>query len=71
MLCRNLLVEVEKRWQNEFGPVWLKKILFVCFGVGGGGKGGGGGDPFFWHESSSWVEIRLHTEFGRVWLCRS
>ena len=25
----------------------------------------------FWHESSSLVEIRLHTEFGRVWLCRS
>ena len=25
----------------------------------------------FLHESSSWVEIRLHTEFGRVWLCRS
>ena len=27
--------------------------------------------PWLWHESSSWVEIRLHTEFGRVWLCRS
>ena len=30
-----------------------------------------GVDPIFLHESSSWVEIRLHTEFGRVWLCRS
>ena len=28
-------------------------------------------DFFNFHESSSWVEIRLHTEFGRVWLCRS
>ena len=26
---------------------------------------------FLLHESSSWVEIRLHSEFGRVWLCRS
>ena len=39
--------------------------------LGGGGSGGGGLTIFFWHESSSWVEIRLHTEFGRVWLCRS
>ena len=62
----NLLVEI--RLHTEFGRVWLKKKLFVCFG---GGWGSGGGDPFFWHESSSWVEIRLHTEFGRVWLCRS
>ena len=30
-----------------------------------------GGGPIFSHESSSWVEIRLHTEFGRIWLCRS
>ena len=29
------------------------------------------GFDFFWHESSSWVEIRLHTEFDRVWLRRS
>ena len=26
---------------------------------------------FFLHESSSWFEIRLHTEFGRVELCKS
>ena len=26
---------------------------------------------FVLYESSSWVEIRLHTEFGRVWLSRS
>ena len=26
---------------------------------------------FFSHESSYWVEIRLHNEFGWVWLCRS
>ena len=25
----------------------------------------------FYNESSSWVEIRLHTEFGQVWLSRS
>ena len=31
----------------------------------------GGVDPIFLHESSSWVEIRLHIEFGRVCLCRS
>ena len=31
----------------------------------------GGCWPIFLHESSSWVEIRLHTEFGRVWLCWS
>ena len=30
-----------------------------------------GGDTIFLHESSSWGEIRLHTEFGQVWLCRS
>ena len=30
----------------------------------GSGLGGGRGDPIFLHESSSWVEIRLHTEFG-------
>ena len=39
---------------------WTKKK--VCFFWGGGS-----GDPFFWHESSSWVEISLHTKFGRVW----
>ena len=26
---------------------------------------------FFWHECSSWVETKLHPEFGWVWLCRS
>ena len=33
---------------------------------------GGGGQvtPIVWHESSSWVKIRLHTESGLVWLCR-
>ena len=25
----------------------------------------------FFHKSSSWVETRLHPEFGWVWLCRS
>ena len=29
------------------------------------------GQNCFCHESSSWLEIRLHTEFGQVWLCRS
>ena len=29
------------------------------------------GRNYFCHESSSWVEIRLHTEFGRVWLWMS
>ena len=23
---------------------------------------------FFWHGSFSWVELRLHTEFGKIWL---
>ena len=22
------------------------------------------------HKYSSWIEIRLHTEFGKVWLCK-
>ena len=43
---------------------WSKLLFFFFFG-------GGGGLTFFWHESSSMVEIMLHTEFGRVWLCRS
>ena len=30
-----------------------------------------GDQIFFSHQSFSWVEIRLHNEFGRVWLCRS
>ena len=41
-------------------------------GLGGGWTGVGRGvNHFFCHESSSWVEIRLHTEFGRVWLWMS
>ena len=35
-------------------------IFFIFF------FGGSGGPNFFLLESSSWVEIRLHTEFGRV-----
>ena len=64
VVCLNLLVEVEIRWQTEFGRVWLKKRLFVLGVVGGVVTN-------FLHESSSWVEIRWHTEFGRVWLSRS
>ena len=71
----NLLVEVEIRWQTEFGRVWLKKKK-ICLFLGWVGVGWDGGvgmvlTHFFLHESSSWVEIRLHTEFGRAWMCRS
>ena len=52
-------VEADLSWNCKIGRVWQK------WGEGGSGN------PIFLHESSSLVETRLHTEFGRVWLCRS
>ena len=54
--------------QNQILKNWL--IFEFCFFLNIF-FGGGEVDPIFLHESSSWVEIRLHTEFGRVWLSRS
>ena len=56
---QNLLLFCQKKKMGELGCGNLDFFF------------GGGGLTIFWHESSSWVEIRLHTEFGRVWLCRS
>ena len=56
--CKKFFLELV---QNQILKNWGVFFVFCWWG----------GDPIFLHESSCWVEIRLHTEFGRVWLCRS
>ena len=60
-------VRSKKMWvQKMFGSktIWVEIFLGskkVWVGIYFGKKIG---SEFFWHESSSWVEIRLHTKFG-------
>ena len=58
--------------KNEEKNVVVFFVFFVFF-LGGGGARVAVKSlcPIFLHEAYCCVEIRLHNEFGRVWLCRS
>ena len=48
----------------ELSWVWQLILLIDLNSKWEDGRGGGGGGLalFFWHNSSSWVEVRLHAE---------